>query len=195
MPFVYFIQAGDDDGPIKIGFAKNADQRLKELQTGNHLPLTAIARFEVTDAPAVEEALHRAFIDLRLEGEWFAFDERITAVIDAWHLFSKDEALRQKSVDAIVARMKDAAPVTEPLTPGNFAVEWSHRQRCIHIDEIDDVIDVNRQILLFGRGAPQDYTIVAIVGSYEDAHAVADLFEPVLRAVAILRAAGLGEGP
>src|ERR1035437_7766886 len=39
--WVYFIQAGSE-GPIKIGIADSPALRLRELQTGNHLPLTLL---------------------------------------------------------------------------------------------------------------------------------------------------------
>ena len=32
---IYFIQV-ENDGPIKIGYAKKPEQRLKTLQIGNH---------------------------------------------------------------------------------------------------------------------------------------------------------------
>ena len=36
---VYIIRAGDD-GPVKIGWADNAEARRRQLQTGHHKPLS-----------------------------------------------------------------------------------------------------------------------------------------------------------
>src|SRR4029077_13210159 len=75
--YIYFIQAGDERGPIKIGFSADVEKRLASLRTGNHERLEVIAKI-MTDSPAaVESRLHEQFADLRLEGEWFKFDERI----------------------------------------------------------------------------------------------------------------------
>jgi hypothetical protein len=66
--WVYAIQQGED-GPIKIGSAKDPDERLATLQCGNPQKLIGVAAWE---APlAHERALHGAFSHLRIRGEWF----------------------------------------------------------------------------------------------------------------------------
>lgn len=66
---IYFIQAGED-GPIKIGYTRSAPRkRLKELQTAAPQKLRLLG---TTDGGRLEErALHRAWGDERLQGEWF----------------------------------------------------------------------------------------------------------------------------
>lgn len=66
---VYFIQAGEN-GPIKIGHAKNALVRFKELQVASHQTLTLLG---LVDGGANEErAFHEKFAAHRVRGEWFA---------------------------------------------------------------------------------------------------------------------------
>lgn len=66
--FVYFVQSGDD-GPVKIGIAKNPLDRLGALQTGNHQDLHI--RHVVPGDRALETSLHHRFKDALIRGEWF----------------------------------------------------------------------------------------------------------------------------
>lgn len=75
---IYFVQAAS--GPIKIGMAKNADRRVRELRTSSHEPLTLLASF--SGEPAIERALHRRFAALRLSGEWFRPEPELLRLID-----------------------------------------------------------------------------------------------------------------
>lgn len=174
--FVYFVQAGDARGPIKIGYSRNVEKRIESLQTGNHLPIRLLAKIDHPNAPDIERGLHAEFADIRLEGEWFRADERITSVIAALSGASNLSA----ALKACPAKMVSADPTW-------FVVEWSHRTGHIHIDHLVDSLDMARQILLFGRGHPQDYTIIAIAPSREDAHEIAIALEPTLRAVRLVR--------
>lgn len=45
---IYVIQEGDD-GPCKVGIARNAFWRRMDLQSGNHRPLHIKAVFEASD--------------------------------------------------------------------------------------------------------------------------------------------------
>lgn len=65
---VYFVQAGKE-GPIKIGVARDVQQRIGSLQTANHEKLSLIAT--VDGGRDTEEKLHRHFAGHRLQGEWF----------------------------------------------------------------------------------------------------------------------------
>lgn len=69
--FVYFVQAGDD-GPVKIGLAKEPLRRVSSLQTGSPVPLRL--RHVVPGDHALERALHRRFAEARVAGEWFGDD-------------------------------------------------------------------------------------------------------------------------
>lgn len=62
---------------IKIGFTtKDINYRLKQLQTGNENKLQLL--YSIDGSFKTESSIHKEFKDLRLEGEWFRFDERIT---------------------------------------------------------------------------------------------------------------------
>ena len=66
----------------KIGVATNAKKRVKELQTGNPLPLEVTYEARVTDAYGFELALHKKFDDYRIQNEWFELtDARLTEVL------------------------------------------------------------------------------------------------------------------
>ena len=78
MYYVYFIQQNEkgDNSPVKIGFSKDPDKRLKELQTGNPCRLKLCLSLPYDDereAQLMERCLHdvgaRRF--RRLSGEWF----------------------------------------------------------------------------------------------------------------------------
>ena len=65
--FVYFIQ--EENGPIKIGRARNPLQRLRQLQTGNLRPLRLIA-FTEGDS-RLESSLHFLFRRHKIAREWY----------------------------------------------------------------------------------------------------------------------------
>lgn len=66
--FVYFIQ-GENGGAIKIGFSKNPDSRLRELQTSYPDMLKILCL--VPGSYKAEKEYHENFKDIRLNGEWF----------------------------------------------------------------------------------------------------------------------------
>jgi hypothetical protein len=69
--WIYFIQCHDELGAVKIGYARDPETRLHNLQMGCPYLLTIIAKCVVADAPMVERALHRRFAGSALRGEWF----------------------------------------------------------------------------------------------------------------------------
>jgi hypothetical protein len=71
---VYMMRVGGE-GPVKIGRAANALQRLRTFQGNHHQRVDIIRLFEGGE---VEEfRLHMMFADLRLHGEWFTFSDRL----------------------------------------------------------------------------------------------------------------------
>lgn len=71
---IYFMQAGDE-GPIKIGKAKDVKKRLAGVQTGNPFKINLLLEINAGDAwmdGFIEDLLHKKWRDFRLEGEWFA---------------------------------------------------------------------------------------------------------------------------
>jgi hypothetical protein len=69
MPFVYVIQSGHNT--VKIGKATNVRKRLRALQTAQPYRLKLLHQVEVTDAGALEKAVHEKLKRSRLQGEWF----------------------------------------------------------------------------------------------------------------------------
>lgn len=75
MCFLYFIQA-EEQGPIKIGIAKNVENRLKSLQSSNPEKLKVLKKFKLSSrdkAKELELRFHRFFRHTRIIGEWFRY--------------------------------------------------------------------------------------------------------------------------
>lgn len=71
---VYFIQ-GENGGAIKIGYSKNPEERLKQLQTGYPDILKILCLIPATNK--TEGFYHKKYEDLKLNGEWYKPDRRI----------------------------------------------------------------------------------------------------------------------
>lgn len=75
--FVYVIHEFGCDAPVKIGRAAFPQDRLANLQCGNHRKLVIAGLREcadLTEAVGVERACHLKFADSRIGGEWFSVD-------------------------------------------------------------------------------------------------------------------------
>jgi len=73
--YVYFIQ-GQCGGAIKIGYSLSPSSRLRTLQTG--YPDTLKILLLIPGDESTERMLHRQFEEMRLKGEWFRPDKRLT---------------------------------------------------------------------------------------------------------------------
>lgn len=71
---VYMIRAGDE-GPVKIGSARDPVHRMQTLQISHYLALKIVRVFE--GGPKEEYALHKRFSHLMIRGEWFAFTSEL----------------------------------------------------------------------------------------------------------------------
>jgi hypothetical protein len=67
--WVYFIQAGGADGPIKIGIAGNEYERALQLQTAHYEELRVLGFVPLSDYS--EKDFHRWYAEHRIRGEWF----------------------------------------------------------------------------------------------------------------------------
>jgi hypothetical protein len=73
----YFI--GGETGPVKIGYTRNLQRRLRDMQLHSPLPLSALAS---TGGGCFAEAeYHERFAAHRLHGEWFERHPDILAEI------------------------------------------------------------------------------------------------------------------
>lgn len=75
----------DGRGFAKIGVSSNPQSRLRELATGNPIPLRVVFTTEAYARPyalSVEAAAHRLLSDRRCAGEWFrcGADEAVAAI-------------------------------------------------------------------------------------------------------------------
>lgn len=66
--WVYFIRS-EQGGPIKIGWARDAERRLKDMQAVNPFRLKIMARLPGTIYD--EKQFHEEFAANRVHGEWF----------------------------------------------------------------------------------------------------------------------------
>lgn len=108
MPFVYFVQAEDERGPIKIGFSTNPRRRVEELQTMHTSQLFLLGVVECT-SDATERALHRRFAGSHVRGEWYRPTPDLLFVIEmSQHVDTiRSRAARERVDEAL--RSKPAA--------------------------------------------------------------------------------------
>jgi len=76
---IYFIQAGDD-GPVKIGWSRNAERRLRDLD--RQMPWKLHLRRTIEAPRDYETRLHTHFREHHIRGEWFRPAPEIQAVMD-----------------------------------------------------------------------------------------------------------------
>lgn len=71
-PSYIYVIAASSEGPVKIGFSKEPEKRLRQLQTGHSEPLHLFYKEEVNDAARLmEKAVHDTIGYKRARGEWF----------------------------------------------------------------------------------------------------------------------------
>lgn len=82
--FIYFASDGH---AVKIGFAIDVAERMKTLQTGNPRPITVLAT--IVGDVLTERRLHRYFVRVRLQGEWFRMTKTLVRFIEAAENYDK----------------------------------------------------------------------------------------------------------
>lgn len=94
---IYFVQAGED-GPIKIGHAKNVVARFGVLQSSHYEKL--YLRGTMPGGPAAERAMRRRLTRHLIRGEWFRPDPAVLYVVaqadelsQEWARLNKDGCL------------------------------------------------------------------------------------------------------
>jgi hypothetical protein len=90
---------------------------------------------------------------------------------------------RSAEADRVAARLDLDRTVVDEL----IVVEWSRRQRCIHIHPIERMIETNLRIS--SRPLPDahsaDYLPIGVFTSQQDAEAFARKIDPILRAAEV----------
>jgi predicted GIY-YIG superfamily endonuclease len=82
--YVYFVQSGRR-GAIKIGYARDVDKRVNELQIGNPFKLRVVALMpceSLDHAKYVETKLHKRFKSHKIRGEWFKNSINFNKAVD-----------------------------------------------------------------------------------------------------------------
>lgn len=79
--YIYFIRAGDEGGPVKIGRTRDVLRRLAALQTASSETLHLVG-FVQGDA-STERVLHEEFKEDMLRGEWVASSPRLAEIRQA----------------------------------------------------------------------------------------------------------------
>lgn len=79
---VYFVLA-ETMQLVKIGFARDASDRLRTMQTNSPDQLRLLGVVSSTRAAALEEELHSEFRKLRVRGEWFQATPALLARAEA----------------------------------------------------------------------------------------------------------------
>ena len=103
---VYLIRAGVN-GPVKIGHARNPEKRIAGFQTAHYERLTLLRTWP--GGQPEEAALHRAFSDFRITGEWFHFCEAMltadpATLVPAFNTQAASSDVANADPDALMMR-------------------------------------------------------------------------------------------
>ena len=72
---IIYLLKQENSNLYKIGVTKNTSKRIKQLQTGNAIPLELVETFQTSHDYKMETALHAQFSLKRMEGEWFKLSQ------------------------------------------------------------------------------------------------------------------------
>ena len=109
--YVYIINQEDLQNNklvCKIGYTKDANQRIKGLQTGSDKKLRVFQTFLVAynryDANKIERQIQKMFTQFKREGEWFAFDpvHMVTTVLPQIEKFVNDLDVKDEPLPILV---------------------------------------------------------------------------------------------
>lgn len=100
--FVYIARVANSRF-VKIGYAKDVERRMRELQTAHAQPIKAIVIFP--GDKATEGILHHRFRDQRAKGEWFRLCDELRIFIRRMGgpVLALDEWKREVSDDEVRA--------------------------------------------------------------------------------------------
>lgn len=76
---IYFVQAADGTGPIKVGFSANLENRLAAYRLHSPVKVRLLAR--VPGGRDLESALHRALSEDHSHGEWHHPSPRLLGLL------------------------------------------------------------------------------------------------------------------
>ena len=99
--YLYLIRCGSR-GPIKIGVAKNVENRMADLQIGNPYKLDLLAKIQCgskAKAYDLENRLHRVYARKRIRGEWFDGNINLAIANGFLNIDELDKAKVQEQID------------------------------------------------------------------------------------------------
>ena len=129
--FVYYAQS-ESGGPIKIGYASDVRQRIRDLKR-EHGALVLLAA-ESAESQQTETERHKRFASARSHGEWFRPTDELLMHIDMISVtpLSQREAGRMNPAHG--TRGRQSRPCwTKPEIPNLDAVKRAHIERVIGI--------------------------------------------------------------
>lgn len=121
MSVVYFIGAGRDNNPIKIGYADDLGTRLTQIQTSHWLRLNVLAT--VAGGADLESRYHDQFKHLHVRGEWFWRTSDIDDEIA--RLNGRVAAVRATDNISLLAAWIDDADLTAKEAAQRFGISES----------------------------------------------------------------------
>jgi excisionase family DNA binding protein len=80
--FIYVIDEGNDESPVKVGWCTHRHhirQRLDHLRTANHRPLRLLTLYP--GSREIEQFIHKLMGSKRIRGEWFSREGCVTAFV------------------------------------------------------------------------------------------------------------------
>jgi len=84
--YVYFMQIGDNEGPIKIGFTKKLKHRFSVIQLSNPMLVTLLTVFP--GGRREEFELHKQLKKYKVYGEWFEPNEELYQIINKYPILN-----------------------------------------------------------------------------------------------------------
>lgn len=109
--YVYFISANTQNWQrVKIGYAKDVEARLAEMQIGSPLKLNLMHKLKcvsLENAKALETSLHKRFDEYAVAGEWFSLSQPLREFIEA--IREGDESGARTALDWAETQMRKKA--------------------------------------------------------------------------------------
>ena len=132
MNSVYFIQEGifRGEGPIKIGYSRNVESRLTNLQMGSSKELFLLGTLR--GGRELEGKLHSRFNEYRLRGEWFSWCETFYRDILRLLVLEKHKLVLEKHKLETFKELKEKA-VCYRWTDLSFECNRQNRGQQVHL--------------------------------------------------------------
>lgn len=95
--WIYVLREAGDDSAVKVGFANDVIKRIAQLQAGNRRQLHIVRMFHGDSQ--LEAALHRAFKNERIAGEWFEYSDDVKQTLACFKDRSSYDEPKEPTID------------------------------------------------------------------------------------------------